>query len=176
MITLTHTRMRVPTDRIRVTSLKQVDVGCGIAWSAVLRADGSKLGTIANEGNGGATQFHPQTLKARDVVDIFVSACRDHNGEPMSEEFVLDDLANEYEFARDVATAERAREYLVRYFTRIDVPGMIRFALTHTAPPDYDGARRAIGRLTLPKEAVRAELWMGDRGWVEFHRTEEADD
>ncbi|WP_160050824.1 hypothetical protein [Nocardiopsis sp. FR4] len=176
MITLTHTRMRVPNDRIRVTSLKQVDVGCGIAWSAVLRADRRTLGAITNDGHGGATLFRPEDSEARNTVDRFVSKCRDHHGESMSEESVLDNLANEYEYARDVARAERAGQYLVRYFDRVDIPGFIRFELTRTAPPDYDGALRATARLTLPEEAVRAELWMGQRGWIEFHRTEEADD
>ncbi len=175
MITLPHTGMRAPTDRIRVTSLKEVDTGDGIAWTAVLRADHRKLGTLGDHGRGGATQLYPVNSKARQIIEVFTALCRDRDGEPISEEFVLAALAEEYEWARDVAKADRTGHYLVRYFDRIDIPGSLPpFTLAHATPPDYAPALKATELVTLPPEAVRAELWMGERGWVEFHRTAEA--
>jgi hypothetical protein len=171
MITLPHTGMRVPNDRIRVTSLKEVDTGDGVAWSAVLRLDQNKLGTLMDAGQGGATLFRPVNGTARKVMAAFVALCRDRDGKSMAEEFVFDALAEEYEWARDVAEADRKGRYLVRHFTRIDIPGSLSFALEHTAPPDYDSGLQATAHMGLPDDAVRAELWMGDRGWTEFYRT-----
>lgn len=58
-VLLTHTPLRVPHDRLTVTSLTAVTIGGGQASSAVLKLDGRKVGTVDNHGDGGPTQFHP---------------------------------------------------------------------------------------------------------------------
>lgn len=171
MITLTHTRMQVPTDRVRVVGLKHMEVGGGVAWSVTLRDGTSRLGTITNDGNGGVTLFRPVDAAARRTVDGFVAQCRDRDGEPVSEEFVLDQLTDEFEYACHASQADYEGAYLVRYFDRHGIPDLMTFWLTRITPPDYRPALDARTQVGLPEEAVRAELWMGyDRGWVEFYR------
>lgn len=175
MITLIHTGMQVPSKRVRVTSLKQVETACGIAWSAVLRFGKTRLGILGNDGQGSDTQFLADSDKAAAAVAYFVSRCRDHNGEPMDEIDVMDALADEYEIAREVKRLERRGAYYVRYFDRLDIPGRKVFKLEHSAPPDYEPGLKAAAHLDMPEVAVRAELWTGeDRGWVEFYRTDRA--
>lgn len=174
MITLIHTRIRVPHDRIRVTSLKEVEVGTGIAWSAVLRQGRTKIGLISNEGCGGPTLFHPETDSARRTVAAYVESCRDAEGEPMDEENVMDELTSEYEWARDITQAERLGGYAVRHFDAIGIPGIAVFALANTAYPNYQRAMAFAKQpkaqaevLELPPEAALVQLWMGpDRGWM----------
>lgn len=171
MITLTHSGMHVPTDRIRVTSVKEVAVGSGVAWSAVLRNGTTKLGVVFNDGSGGDTRFHAENERAKRVVAHFVSQCRDQHGEPMGEIAVVDALADEYDITCEVTSAERRNAYYVRYFDHVDIPGRLTFKLKRSTPPNYEAALKAAAHLDLPTEAVRAQLWMGDR-WVEFFRTD----
>jgi hypothetical protein len=57
---LTHTDLRVPHDRLRVSSVKQMATHNGVAFTAVLRLDGRRVGTIENDGNGGARLLRGQ--------------------------------------------------------------------------------------------------------------------
>ena len=171
--TLVHTGMRVPTDRIRVTSLKQLPVGGGVAWSAVLRHGKTKLGDIHNDGQGGDSRFHAQNTQTKLVLADFVAQCRDHRGHPMTELAVLEGLTDEYELTRTVTDMERRHAYAVRYVDHADIPGLYSFTLGHAAPPNYEPALRTSAYLDLPENAVRAQLWMGERGWVEFLRTDQ---
>lgn len=168
MITLIHTGIQVPHDRIRVTGIKEMDVGCGIAWSATLRHGRTKLGTISNAGHGGPTTFHPETDHARRTVTTYVDQCRNADGEPLEEENVMDELTAEYEWARDIARTEKRGGFMVRHFDRIGIPGAIVFAVQHLAPPEYERAMPIAKRLELPQNVERAQLWMGPRGWVTF--------
>lgn len=173
MITLPHTGIQVPTDRIRVTNLKAVDIGRGVAWSAVLRNNRTKLGVIANEGRGGPTRFHSDNDQAQTTTEGFIAQCRDQDGAPMRRERVLDMLVDEYEISRELANAERRNAYYVRHFNRADFPGRLTFTLPASAPPDYEPALTAAPHLDLPEQTVCAQLWMGDdRGWVEFLHTD----
>ncbi|MGW8437816.1 hypothetical protein ACWGKS_21935 [Nocardiopsis sp. NPDC055879] len=178
MITLPHTGLQVPHTGIRVTSLRQTDVGSGIAWSATLREGRVKLGTITNHGTGGMTLFYPDTSGARRALADFVDQCRDNTGGPVNEETVIDELTNEYEWARDVARAQKKGRYMVRFFDDIGIPGNATFNLS--APyPDYERALITVHRTIadLPTGTVRAQLWTGAKqGWVEYHRTPQSDD
>ncbi|GAA1110006.1 MULTISPECIES: hypothetical protein [Nocardiopsis] len=172
MFTLPHTGMQVPDTRIRVTSLKEVDLGTGIAWSAVVRAGKTKLGTVSNSGRGGPTDFNATTDAAQRRTAAFVAACRDRDGAPMDTENVMETLTEEYEWARDIAKAEKKGRYVVRYADEHGMPGHYEFSLSRgITPPDYAPALKATVRLKLPEGAVRADLWMGpELGWVEIRR------
>lgn len=167
MITLPHTGIQVPHDRLRVTSLRQVDVGRGIAWSAPLRQGRTKLGTINNRGDGGPTMFDPENDNARRTVAAYVEQCRTADGQPLDEEDVMDELTAEYEWARDIVRAEKRSGFVLRHFDDIGIAEMIAFTLPRTVPPAYERAVPAAKRMELPPNAVRAQLWMGPHlGWV----------
>lgn len=177
MITLPHTGLQVPHTRIRVTSLRQTDVGSGIAWSATLREGRVKLGTIANHGTGAMTLFYAETSGARRALADFVDQCHDSAGEPVDEETVIDELTNEYEQARDVARAQKKDRYTVRFFDDIGILANVTFSLPDPYP-DYERALTTAHRTTadLPTGTVRAQLWTGEKqGWVEYHRTPQSD-
>lgn len=166
---LVHTGLWVPTDRVRVTNLQRIDIGTGTAWSGEIRNGRPHLGVIANDGDGSATQFHPSTERTRSVMAGFVAQCRSHDGEPLPEEFVVDALVEEHDYANDVVQAEHHGRYLVRSFDEYDIPELRTFYLAGSTPPDYEAAFRATSRLSLSKRTVRAELWMGAaQGWVEL--------
>jgi hypothetical protein len=178
MITLPHTGLQVPHTGIRVTSLRQTDVGSGIAWSATLRHGRVKLGTIANHGTGGITIFYAETSGTRRALADFVDQCHDSAGEPVDEETVIDELTNEYEQARDVVRNQKKHRYTVRFFDGIDIPANATFSLS-VPYPDYERALTAAHHAIadLPTGTVRAQLWAGEKqGWVEYYRTLQSDD
>lgn len=169
MITLTHTRMQVPHNKIRVTSLRQVDVGTGIAWSARLRQGRTKLGLISNEGRADPNMFAPENTNARRTVATYVNQCRDTDGASVDEDEAMDKLTAEYEWARDIARVEKRGGFVLRHFDDIGIPGVMVFAVAHIAPPEYERAVPAAKRMAMPLNAERTQLWMGPgRGWVTF--------
>ncbi|GAB3726723.1 hypothetical protein GCM10027590_32230 [Nocardiopsis nanhaiensis] len=171
MITLPHTGLQVPHTRIRVTSLKEVDVGTGIAWSAVLRQGRTRLGTIDNQGTGGMTLFRADSAAARATLAEFVAQCRTSAGAPVDQERVLDELTGEYEWSRDVARDEKKHRYRIRFFDDIGIPADTAFTLP-VAYPDYAQALTFAHTITdMPSNTVCAQLWAGpERGWVDFYR------
>ncbi|GAA4898209.1 hypothetical protein [Streptomonospora salina] len=169
MITLVHTGLQVPTDRIRVTRLDQVDLGYGIAWSAVLCDGPTLLGHLTDDGRGAPTTFRAATAEAQRVVDTFAARCRAPDGAGLATEAVAGFLTDEYDYACEVAETEAAGRYLIRSVDAHGIPHS--HALTRTRPPDYTGALAAAGPVPFTARTVRAEMWMGpDRGWVEIFR------
>ncbi|MUL41618.1 hypothetical protein FZ103_10590 [Streptomonospora sp. PA3] len=169
MKTLVHTGLRVPTDRIRITRLEQVDLGFGIAWSARLCDGSTILGELVDDGRGSQTHFRPSSGEAQRVVEEFAARCRSPEGAALSTDRVLDLLADEYDYAREVAEAEARGCYLVRGFDDHGIPTVQTLTVPGTGPPDYAAALEAATRLPPPARAVRAQLWMGPRrGWADI--------
>jgi hypothetical protein len=113
-VVLTHTPLRAPHDRLTVTSSKHLPMSGGVAWTAVLRLDGRKVGSIDNQGDGGPTQFHPTTdAFGWRQMRAFADACR-WRGLPVTEELVLDALVTEYDLTRAIRLASAKDETLVR--------------------------------------------------------------
>ncbi|MDA0565168.1 hypothetical protein LG943_12700 [Streptomonospora sp. S1-112] len=167
MITLPHTGMQAPHNRMRATNLNEVDLDCGVAFTALLCEGAAVVGTIVNEGQGGPTYLRA-AHEAHGAFSAFATQCRDRHGAPLTEEHVLDNLVDEHEYARQIASAERRKRHVVRYFDTADIPTSGTFAL-RSGRVDYNAAWKAAPRLTAPAGAVRAEIWMGDdRGWVAF--------
>ena len=104
---LVHSGLFVPDDRLKVTSLRRLATKGREAFTAVLRPGRARVGTIDNDGRGGATMYH---AKRPDVfgwrhLEQFVSQCR-HRGGPVADEFVLDCLVDEYDLARRIKHAQ----------------------------------------------------------------------
>ena len=109
LVTLPHTDIRVPDPTLRVSSLRQLPTPDGVAYTATLRQGRTPLGTIHNEGMGGPTTYHPAAgspFGPRQLT-AFVAASRTAEGQPISEEELLEDLITEYEHAKEVTKATR---------------------------------------------------------------------
>lgn len=150
-VQLTHTDMRVPHERLRVTTLRQHTTANGVAYTATLSLNGTEVGIIENHGNGGQTWLRPaRTNLGRSPIDEFTHGCR-LRGEPVSEEDVLVALVNEYDTDRIIRAATSAGATVVRLRDagghvldlqlvsgRVDL-ATIRAALA-SAPPQYSHA------------------------------------
>ncbi|MER0477400.1 hypothetical protein ABR737_03310 [Streptomyces sp. Edi2] len=107
------TGLEVPHTRYRITSLQQVTMSCGVAFSANVREGRALVGVIENHGRGGGTWFTPADRTGRQGMAEFTRTCR-WKGEPISEEEVYDHLIDEYDLARTAKQYARKRTSLVR--------------------------------------------------------------
>lgn len=117
LIQLPHTGLHVPHTRYTLTDFQQMTTRNGIAYNATVNERDRRVGIIENDGNGGATLFFPATGADRRAVHEFAAACR-MDGEPLTEEEVLDRLIDEHETAVDVAKCARRRASLLRGFDK----------------------------------------------------------
>ncbi|WP_052412479.1 hypothetical protein [Streptomyces mutabilis] len=113
LTTLPLTGLEVPHTRYRITSLQQVTMSCGVAFSANVRQGRALVGVIENDGRGGGTWFIPADRTGRQGMAEFTRACR-WKGEPISEEEVYDHLIDEYDLARTAKRNARKRTSLLR--------------------------------------------------------------
>ncbi|MBD2829859.1 hypothetical protein ID875_20970 [Streptomyces globisporus] len=131
LIKLPHTGLHVPHDRYTLADLRQMLTRCGIAYNATVREGERYVGTIENQGNGGGTWLIPASAADRQAVHDFATICR-MEGEPLSEEDVLDHLVTEHETAQEVAKCEKKRASLIR---GTEEDGMPAAMLTVGIPP-----------------------------------------
>jgi hypothetical protein len=112
---LVHSDLHVPHRRLRVTTLNQLPTSDGVAFTAKLHLDTTPVGTIENDGHGGATTYiavHSSPFNWRHM-NQFVTQCR-RNGEPVDEETVLNSLVDEFDLTREIARATKAGLTLIR--------------------------------------------------------------
>jgi hypothetical protein len=171
LVTLPHTGIRVPGLGLQVTSLRQLRTPDGVAYTATLRLGPTPVGTIANEGNGGATVYHPTAGSPfdRQQLAAFVAASRTADGQPMPEEQLLEELISEYENVKHVTQATRARRSPVRLMAPIGDRLDAGYATVHrtTAAKIATAAQRAALITDLQRrqvdEGVWWQLWTGQR-------------
>ena len=95
-VTLVHTPdLRIPHNRLAVSSLRQMPTHNGVAFVADLSIDGRYAGPIENDGNGGPTEYFGLNSSPFTWQDLhaYVQACR-YRGQPASEEQVLQALVD----------------------------------------------------------------------------------
>ncbi|HET8659170.1 MAG TPA: hypothetical protein VFM55_09250 [Micromonosporaceae bacterium] len=116
LIPLVHSDLHVPHRRLRVTALHQLPTSDGVAFTAELHLDTTPVGTIENDGHGGATMFcsrRPDLCGWRHM-EQFVADCRRHDGERADEETVLIALVDEFDLAGEIERAAKAGLTLIR--------------------------------------------------------------
>lgn len=108
LVALPHSGLRVPHTDLHVTAARTMPGTDGDMLNATLRQGSRIIGHLINEGRGGPTFFQPCTpgFGWRELA-AFVAACRNPADEPVTEETVLDLLAEEYRTTRDIAAAAR---------------------------------------------------------------------
>jgi hypothetical protein len=158
-IQLPHSDLRVPHDRLRVTTLDLLDdPPNGAAFTATLTVDGAGVGFIENDGNGEETWLRsPHDLFSPQALVDYTKACRRH-GRPVTATDVLDALVEEYETDRFIHTSTTAGHTVIRcrdtngHTIRID-------AVDGPFPRDARQAGQILSRYlcTNPK--------LGDTGW-----------
>ncbi len=132
LILLPHSGVRVPHTRLAVTSLKQVQMSRGVAYTATLRLDGRIVGTVENEGCGGETMFQSRPGAGFGYADLdtYAAQCRTVGG-ATSTESVLNALVDEFDTARLVAKAAKAGRITCRLLSRISVDSPVIYATDH---------------------------------------------
>ena len=155
LVTLPHTGIRVPDPRLRVSSLRQLPTPDGVAYTATLRLGRTPVGTLHNEGRGGPTSYHPAAgspFGHRQLAD-FVAASRTTDGQPLTEEDLLEGLVTEYDNTKHVAAATRAG----RSPLRLQAPLGAGDGL---ADVYYTAHRTTAAKVTTPaqRDALVAEL------------------
>jgi len=171
-VMLVHTpHLRVPHDRVTVTGLQQIATHNGVAFTAELALDGQYAGTIENDGNGGPTTYFGLNSSAfnwRHLHD-YVQASR-YRGQPVSEEFILNALVDEYDFGRQITDATKAGATLVRL---LDEHGYTLDIQTARPAPATPAERAAIARqLTAqPARDPAGRMWQIWAGTAWQHLT-----
>ena len=123
LVTLPHTGIQVPDPTLRVSSLRQLPTPDGVAYTATLRRGRTPIGTIHNEGNGGATSYSPAAgspFGPRELA-AFVAASRTADGQPISDENLLEDWITEFEHDKEVTAAVRLGRSPVRLRSPLSV-------------------------------------------------------
>ncbi|WP_217231398.1 hypothetical protein [Streptomyces anulatus] len=113
LITLPLTSLEVPHSRYRLTNLRQITMGCDVAFTVNVREGRVLLGVIENHGNGGDTWFNAATFDHRQAMREFTASCR-WKGEPTSEEDVYGHLVDEHELSLAARRCARTRKSLLR--------------------------------------------------------------
>jgi hypothetical protein len=175
LVTLPHTGIRVPDPKLRVWSYRDLPTPDGVAYTATLRLGRTPVGTIHNEGTGGLTGYHPAAgspFGHRRLAD-FVVASRTADGQPISEESLLEELVTEYENSRHVAAATRVGRSPVRLMAPL-VDG------DHLADVYYTAHRTTAAKVTTPvqRDALVAALRQRavvDGGWWQLWTGEQWD-
>jgi hypothetical protein len=176
LVTLPHTGIQVPDPTLRVSSLRQLPAPDGVAYTATLRQGRTPVGTIHNEGMGGATSYHPAAGSPFGLRQLaaFVAASRTADGQPLSEEQLLEDWITEHEHAKEVAKATRLGRSPLRLRAPLDqqhFPDVIYTARHATAPKVTTAAQRTALIAELRRTPIGAgqwwQLWTGQR-WEEL--------
>ena len=118
LVTLPHTGIQIPHTRLHTAAVKTVDTNDGQAYTARLHLDGRQVGIVSNDGNGGPTTWQPLPATSAQFgprqMAAFADACRDEDGQPIAEEFVLAHLIEETQNADAVNRIMRAGKVPVR--------------------------------------------------------------
>ncbi|MEN3308850.1 MAG: hypothetical protein V7603_5052 [Micromonosporaceae bacterium] len=170
-VALPHTGMTVPHTRLGMRKLRAMPTSDGEAYTAELVLDGKPVGTIENTGQGGATIWFPLNRELFDwqAMAAFVAQCRDEDGEPMAEEFVLADLFEEARTARDIARYVKAGKIPVRTLAAITRDGEQVAATFADAYYGVSGGwgenrdRLAAGMWRQRPKAHAIQMWTGQR-------------
>ena len=126
------TALTVPTD-YSFTGYKEIDTYNGVAWSAVVKHKGKKVGTVENHGRGGADFFH---FDSRAHAVAFETEAKARYGD---DAFEPSDL-----FANDLSTAAQFNKKRVHIFT--------------VNTDDFDAGNYRVFPAKFPREAVLATL------------------
>jgi len=170
LVTLPHSGLQVPTARVRITRIDEVDIGTGIAWSGTVREGRKELGAFTNDGRGGATLFRAAGADGMRRMREFIAACRTADGRSVDEEAVGDALAEEHEAARMIAAAKRRGQSAMRAYDRIGTPAYLHIPVS----PGPESVRELADEIAQEAPSVmRAELWDDARHtWVEIYRAD----
>jgi hypothetical protein len=123
LVTLPHTGIQVPDPTLRVSSLRQLPTPDGIAYTASLRRGRIPVGTIHNEGNGGATSYSPAAGSPFGPTELaaFIAASRTGGGQPISDENLFEAWITEFEHDKEVTAAVRLGRSPVRLRSPLSV-------------------------------------------------------
>jgi hypothetical protein len=172
LVTLPHTGIRVPDPSLRVSSYRELPTPDGVAYTATVQLRRVAVGTIHNDGHGGPTTYVPSSnvFGHRQLAD-FVAASRTPDGQPITQELLLDELITEFENAAHVTGAIRAGRSPVRLMAPLGAGDELadtyytahRTTAAQVTTPGQRGALAAQLRRRAVVEGAWWQLWTGQR-------------
>ncbi len=167
-VELTHTPgMRIPHDRLRLTVLRHWATDTGLAFTGTLALDGNPVAAVTNDGVGGGTQVDsPDARPGWPAIAEFLAGCR-YRGAPVSQQRLLDALADEYYLSGAVVETRTHGATLIRL---VDDAGYTRALRPMSPPPRGWQALQDLGR-DLARESYPSagagewQIWAGT-GWA----------
>ncbi|MEU7874260.1 hypothetical protein [Dactylosporangium sp. NPDC049140] len=175
LVALPHTGIQVPDATFRVTTYQELPTPDGVAYTATVHWGSTPVGTIHNEGRGGATRYWPAAGSALDQRSLaeFVAASRGADGRSLTEEDLLEALVTEYEHARHVAHATRTGRSPIQLRAPLGVGADEAFytadrrVVAKVATPEQRAALTArLQRLAVP-DGMWWQLWTG-QAWEDL--------
>lgn len=161
-VRLPHTGLQVPDNTLSVSAFKELSTHCGVAYTANLRHRNRIVGTIENGGTGGMTMFHANDWRTfgEKELEAYAARCRTEEGEDVTVENLLDELIDEHDWARKVATAARHEKLQLR---------LMEQAIAGFPPFAHGEARGKVPANAKQWEDLTAQVLAkmppGDNGW-----------
>jgi hypothetical protein len=163
LFTLPHTGLRVPHIRLSVTRYRELPTVDGVAFTATLLHDGVPVGTIQNEGVGGATALHPNGTGGFGWRDLaaYAELARTEAGYRTTEDSVLDDLVTETLTAEHIQHTTGAGRAALRLLVLIGAGGdWLELDHAEATPP-----RTSTDRLRLIDDLRTRRPVASDQWW-----------
>lgn len=115
-IRLPQTGLHVPDRSLSLTAYKQLKTSDGVAFTANLRVRNKRVGLIENAGTGGMTFFHATEPRVwgETQIEAYAARCRTEEGKPVTVEDLLNELVEEHEAGRWVASCVRKKQVPLR--------------------------------------------------------------
>lgn len=170
---LTHSPLRLPHGRLRVTGKKAHRTHDGEAFAATVRLDNAIIGTIQNDGTGGETRFTPrrpasaipeqialwnELVAGAEFTRASVTSLRATDSGKVPAEYVADALVTEHEISTWLAAISAAGQGGIRSFD--PSLGLSTTYITYSAPTGYKPAHDQvlIGHLKS-QERDEGDIW-----------------
>lgn len=167
-IRLPHSGMWVPDLSLSLTAYTEMQTTHGVAFKANLRVNKKAVGVVENTGRGGMTMFYasdPKTFGENHLRD-YARRCGTAEGKTVDPEMLLDQLVEEHDWSRRVASAARRNRLVLRqmdHYYEDEAPFVTEIAQSMVPRHDKDWAQlsRQISEKVRPSSKSWWQAWTG---------------
>jgi hypothetical protein len=176
-VTLPHTGLYLPTDRVSLRDVQRVELRHTTAAKANVYLGETMVGTVEQSpcdeckhtDDIGTTLYRTDGFPLEDEWDAVVVPSRDRHSIPVDEDTLAWLLLEEHAYEAAIARCETTPGRFLHRLTDSDGRRR-RYAHTDTGLADAGAALERAPHLRRPAQTVRAELWAGpERDWVTYY-------